>query len=161
MLFVSFVCYSRLCYSRDSSFRFHAFIVRDLIIQRDVTIKKNNDTIHYSPLFWVTKDGILFSPCVVEVVSQGEWAHFIFQMASGRWESTESKKVNSLTLLYCAASLDISAASTFCKNLLYSRESRDVILLDRRCTKNKDLLKTLLNQQDNSPWIYFLDIYNS
>jgi len=84
-------------------------------------------------------------------------------MASGRWESTESKKVNSLTLLYCAAALDISAASTFCKNLLHSRESRNVILLDRWCMKNKDLkqLKTLLNQQDNFLSIYFLDTYNS
>jgi len=58
---------------------------RDLIIQRDVTVKKDNDTVHRSPLFSFTKDRHSpFAPCVVKVVSEREWAHFIFQMASGR-----------------------------------------------------------------------------
>lgn len=51
----------------------YAVVLEDLIIQRDVAAKEDNDTVYRSPLFSLTKDRhSLFAPCVVEVESERE-----------------------------------------------------------------------------------------
>lgn len=76
------ICYSFLVSLDPRVTLFCLYSTKNLIIQCDVAVKKDNDTVHLSLLFSLTKERHSpFAPCVV--VSEREWAHFIFQMATG------------------------------------------------------------------------------
>lgn len=102
-LYVQFLNACDFCFSIIISFLvtvaivlFICVAVGDLIIQRDVAVKRDNDTVYHSPLFSLTKDRHSpFAPCVVEVERAKENERTLFSKwprSSGRTrKSTPSR----------------------------------------------------------------------
>lgn len=105
----------------------YAVVLEDLIIQRDVAAKEDNDTVYRSPLFSLTKDRHSPSRHVSSRAKENERTLFSKWPRSGGREHRERESQLPHIAAYCVAALDISDASTFCKNCFRERSAYESI----------------------------------